>query len=421
MRRGSIIGPLILIIIGVLFLVRNVWREIPLVDILSRYWPYLLIGWGVIRLIEIFWWALKSKPLPAAGVSAGEWMLVVLICILGAGIYAAHHYAGPRFPNFGGWRGVVLDMGESFDYPLPAVEKPCAKNCRVLIEDFRGNARISGIAGEVVRATGRETVHAFHQTEADQASKQTQLELIQQGNEIIVRTNPASTSGPVRVSTDLEITVPPDSSIEAHGRFDDLNIQDVNGAVTVDASYPGQVQFRNLAQPVRYRDPRVTFNCESLPGEAQINSGDFTASGMGGPVILNARSSDVRISGVTQSLELTLDRGDIELRPGKAVPKMMVRTRSGDIDLALVPDSKFDLNASTERGEARNDFGGPLNVSASRRGGTIAGAVPGGPQLRLETGRGDITVRKANSDETDFPESPRLPTSTDQPLHVEQQ
>ena len=78
MRRGSIIGPLILIGIGVLFLVRNIWPDIPVLEILSRYWPFLLIAWGGLRLIEILLWACPTKPIPRNGISGGEWVLIVL-------------------------------------------------------------------------------------------------------------------------------------------------------------------------------------------------------------------------------------------------------------------------------------------------------------------------------------------------------
>ncbi len=384
MRRSSIIGPLILIILGVLFLVRNVWRDIPLMDLLARYWPYLLIAWGVIRLIEIFWWVLESKPIPASGISGGEWLLVVFICLLGASVYAAQH--SNWLPTVRGWRGVVLDLGESYQYPLASVEKPCPKNCRVTIESFQGNARISGASDTVVRASGRESVRSFRQTEADQASKQTPLELVQQGDEIIIRTNQDRATGHLRVISDLEITVPTDSSIEAHGRYGDVNIQNVNGSV-------------------------------NLEGRGQ----DVELSNVGGPVTVSGTSRDVHVSGVTQSLEVTLDRGDISVRAGSAVPKMDVRTRSGDIDLTLPPGSKFDLTAETDRGEVANDYGQPLKINAYRRRGTISGTVPGGPTLRLSTGRGDITVRKSNSDDAAFPETQKLPQSLNQPLKVERQ
>ncbi len=98
MRRGSVIGPLILIGLGVLFLFRNLWPEIPLVDLISRFWPFLLIAWGGIRLIEILFWSMTGKPLPRNGVSGGEWALIFVICIVGATMYTAHN-ARSWFPT----------------------------------------------------------------------------------------------------------------------------------------------------------------------------------------------------------------------------------------------------------------------------------------------------------------------------------
>src|SRR5580698_5077501 len=121
-----------------------------------------------------------SKPLPRNGVSAGEWMMVFLICVVGGTTYTARHYA-TWFPSGRALRGVVMDMGESYDYTLTPAEKTCAKNCRILIESFRGNAKVTGGGDTTVKITGHETVRSFQQNEADSANKQTPLELIQQG------------------------------------------------------------------------------------------------------------------------------------------------------------------------------------------------------------------------------------------------
>ena len=40
MRRGSVIGPLILVAIGVLFLMRNVWPQIQIWDLVALWWPF---------------------------------------------------------------------------------------------------------------------------------------------------------------------------------------------------------------------------------------------------------------------------------------------------------------------------------------------------------------------------------------------
>jgi hypothetical protein len=94
-------------------------------------------------------------------------------------------------------------------------------------------------------------------------------------------------------------------------------------------------------------------------------------------------------------LDLTVDHGDIELRPaGSALSKMNVRTHMGDIDLALPSNAKFDLRAEVQRGEITNDFGSPLQVETQGRGAALKGTVGDGPQLVLNADRGTLTVRK---------------------------
>ena len=100
MRRRSIIGPLILIGIGALLLAHNLKPELPLLDVVMQYWPFLLIGWGVLRLAEILTAAVRSQPLPRRGVSEGEWVLVVLICVVGMSTqFARSHWPGRPPPT----------------------------------------------------------------------------------------------------------------------------------------------------------------------------------------------------------------------------------------------------------------------------------------------------------------------------------
>jgi hypothetical protein len=376
-------------------------------------------------------------------------------------------------------------MGESYDYTLAPVEKPCAKNCRIVIESFRGNAKITGTADMTVKASGQETVRSFQQSDADSANKQTPLELIQEGDQIIVRTNQDKVSDRVQPNADLDISVPAGSSIEAHGRYGDFDVQGINGnvninsdnagvrlenlggnvqidtrasdtiravdvkgnldlkgrgedvelrnisgLVTVNGIHVGEIQLSQLAQALRWEDPMGSLDLEKLPGQVRMARGDVTGNNMVGPVRLSGRSADIQLSDFTQSLVLTMDRGDIDLKPGKNVPKMEVHTRSGDIDLALPAGAKFDLRAVTDHGDADNEYGDPLHEDTSGRSATIAGSTGGGgPELRLETGRGSVTVRKASAEETttpptvtDAPTSPRPPKSPkppNPPLKVE--
>ena len=44
--RGSITGPLILILIGVFFLIHALSPNFQIGELLAAYWPYILIAWA---------------------------------------------------------------------------------------------------------------------------------------------------------------------------------------------------------------------------------------------------------------------------------------------------------------------------------------------------------------------------------------
>jgi DUF4097 and DUF4098 domain-containing protein YvlB len=306
------------------------------------------------------------------------------------------------------------------------------------------------------------------------------LELIQQGDSIIVRTNQDKVSDRVQPNAELDITVPAGSSIEAHGRYGDFDIQGVNGnvninsdnagvrlenlggnvqietrasdivravdvkgnvelkgrgedvelqniggTVTVNGVHVGDIQLSKLSQPLHWQDPLGSLDLEKLPGQIHISRGEVNGNNIVGPVRLQGHSADVQLSEFTQSLDLTMDRGDIDLKPGKSLPKMEVRTRSGDITLGLPPGAKFDLRATTQHGDADNEYGDPLKEEESGHGNVISGSTGGGgPQLRLETGRGSVNVRKANDDRpvpapSAIPAPPAPPKPPSAPLQVQ--
>ena len=51
MRVRSVVGPLILILLGAVFLINNVRPDLNLFTFIANYWPFLLIAMGVLRLM----------------------------------------------------------------------------------------------------------------------------------------------------------------------------------------------------------------------------------------------------------------------------------------------------------------------------------------------------------------------------------
>jgi len=64
------------------------------------------------------------------------------------------------------------------------------------------------------------------------------------------------------------------------------------------------------------------------------------------------------------------------------------------IELSLAESAKFDLRATTSRGEAQNDYGSPIQVETAGHLVSLKGSVGNGPSITMSTDRGRVTVKK---------------------------
>lgn len=469
MRRGSLIGPLVLIVIGTLFLLHNFLPGWSVLATVGDWWPLGLIAWGVLRIAEITSWKSQGRPMPQNGLSGGEWTFVVFLCLFGSALFTANKYRD-RWPVRINTSGLEV-LGESFDYPQETQTIPGAgKTPRVLVENFRGNARIVGADTEEVRASGRLSVRSYQQSDADKVNKDCKLEVVRQGDLIVIRTNQDRAGTSAKVSGDLEITVPKGAAIETRGRYGDWEITDIAGAIVVDSdnagvrinnaggtvkvdtrnsdiirvvnarssvdisgrgedveldtiagqatikgSYRGEMLLRNLARPVRVEESRGELRCERIAGTVNMSRGELSGTDLVGPVIVRGQSKDVQLTNFTDSLEVSVDRGDLEIRPGRLpLGKIEAKTRAGNISLSLPEAAKFTIDAVTERGEADNSWGDPLRQDRRDKGARIEGAVgTGGAAIQLHTDRGRVSVDKGNV--VSAPMAPAPPAAPDAP------
>ena len=456
MRRTSFVAPLLIIAIGALFMARNLYPDLPLLDFTARYWPVVLIAWGVLRLIEILAWRATAKPLPSGGLSGGEWVLIFFLFTFGMSLHAIHGVTSwwPDRIQLGG-----LDFfGEPHDYPLSA-EQACSRTPHIILEDFRGDAHFSGTDGiDRVKVTGHKTIRSLDQAQADRANAATPLDISGDANRIVIRL-PNRVPGPQSVSATLDIAVPKGASLEVHGRRGDLEVSDidgsvalesgnagvqlkniggdarldvqrsdllhlenvrgsvtikgrgsdidldrVNGVVTIDGAYNGTVQLHQLAKALRFTSPQTELNVEGVPGELHMTLGDFSATDVVGPTRLSSRSRDVQISEFSGPLDVTVQRGDLALTTNKLpLSRIQAHSRSGDIRLSLPSGAQFALNASTDNGEISNPFGAGLRLEQNGRRAALRGSVGAGPAIELGTRRGGISLQKASAPKIDIP------------------
>ncbi len=455
MKRRSLAGPLLLILIGVWFLMSTLRPDLQLLDLAARFWPFVLIGWGALRLLEILVWAVRGQEMPRSGLAGSEWTLVVFLCLAGSALYWVN-YDRP-WGRFAIGANSVEIFGRSFDYTIPEQKFPAGKATRVLVENLHGTVRVTGADAQDVTVGGRKSVRALQDKDADEADRQTKVDAAVNGDMVVVRTNQDRFTGRQRVTTDVEVTVPRGFSVEVRGRNNDsIEVSSVNGSVEVaaddasvrldgiggnvrltdvrksdliraanvkgavdiqggrgrdieldtiagevviDGSYSGDLEFKNLAKPLRLTAPNAELRVERTPGEIHMDLGKFEATNLVGPIRLTSgRPRDVEIEKFTQSLDLSLDHGDITLRPlDTPLSKIAAHTHNGQVELTLPEKAAFDLKASTNRGEVSNDFGDPLKTVSDEHGrgsGSITGTIGQGPAIVVQTDRGAVTVRK---------------------------
>ncbi|MFZ5928899.1 MAG: DUF4097 family beta strand repeat-containing protein [Acidobacteriota bacterium] len=475
MRRGSLVGPLLLILIGVVFLLRNIRPDLPLLELFVNWWPAVLIAWGALRIVELVVSYSRQRPLPRAGVSGGEWALIILITIASMSIWSARRWSHelPGKIRIGG----VEVFGEAFDYPASDQTVAAAPQGRIVIENARGNTRVTGAGSGEVKVSARKSVRALDRETADRAAASAEVAVKREGDAVrIVHGRDASEGA--RVSVDLEISAPRGSSIEFRGKYGDLEVKDIDGevicdsdnagvrlesiggrariglrrsdiiralkvkgdieikgrgrdieiedaagGVSIEGSWSGETILRRVARAVRFESSRTEIRAGSVPGEMRLSLSQLSLTHVLGPLSIRAETKDVQLADVTGALTLDVDRGDVEIRqPRTDFGRIEVKTGSGDVELALPPDARFSLTASTGRGEAVNDFDPRLRVKQDEGKASITGSTGAGPEIRLETNRGRAIIRRLTPAEISslLGRAPKAPPPPEPPRAVNQ-
>jgi len=448
--KRSISGPVVVISIGVLFFLNNFYPEIFSWRALFRYWPFLLIGWGVVRLIEVLVDAGRARPLPPSHFPMGGAVLLLVACLFLWGVSKGSHHHW-RVSPFVAMNPTSV-FGESFDFDVHQSLPVTGSDTRLVMEGIRGNVTVSGDDSSEVTVNGHKSLHAFSQNSANQANRRIHVELTRDGKDIVVRSKGSLDRDDVSATYDVDIKVPrrmsliaqgsPDNvtaealdgnveisggsgnvrltsiggnvkvettrrkdlvravgikgDLELRGTGTDLQLEDVLGQVTIQGNYFGTLDFRNLAKPLHFESEQTDLRVEKLPGSISMDLGDFRAENVTGPVRLRCKSRDVHLVNFSSDVEVNVERGDVELNPQRTpLSKMNVHLRAGNVDVTIPEKASFDLRGSTAQGEVDNEYGSGLVTNSEGRTASIKSETSAGPGIIITTDRGNITVKKS--------------------------
>ena len=440
-RRHSLFVPLMIAAIGIVFLLRNFGViSHDLGSLFARFWPLLLIGWGVVYLLEYLWARQRNETY--TGIGAGGAVFVVFLILVG--ITATFISNGVR----AGW--FEFDNGNDWGfwgtrYEFTAnIDQPMVTGTQVKILSARGDITIKPSPDDQAHVFVHKYVQSHSQEEANHFNDATRPSFQQQGNLWLLDLN-ASAYQQGRVN--LELQLPPkyavslvdqrgdihisqmnsDIDIESmrgditaeqikgnanlrlhrgdisaksitgnlsvDGTVSDTTVSDVTGTVTFNGSYTGDIDLSHIGNQVRFKSIRTDLQLAKLDGELRMDRGDFHASAVAGPLILRTQTKDIHVEQISGEVHIEDSRGDVEVNTKAPLGNIEINTVGGEINVSLPEKPGFQIDAASDGGEVHSDYN--LNVNNDRRYATANGTVGDGKiQVKLRTNRGTIQIHK---------------------------
>ena len=445
--RRSIAGPVVLIVIGLVFLLRNMGYRLPIWHWFGHWWPLLLILWGVVRLIEHSMG--QRQGYRTGGLGAGTVVLLILIVAFGL---SAHYssdvdWGGVRDQmqmddDLGGLFGTAYTFDDTLQQPFPA-----KGNLRVVCD--HGSLNISPSDDNTLRVVVHKKLYAKTQDDANKYNDGTKPQVTVNGSSVLLNAN-TNGAGDHAVQADMDIFVPRDAMVDVaskrgdvaindrksdikvtlqrgdvtlneiggsakislekgsiraskiagdldiDGRIDNVTVDEVAGAVHLTGDFFEDMRLSKIAKTVTFKSSRSDMEIASVPGDLEISSDSVRGNQLTGPSRVNTRSKDIHLEGVSGDLQVDNSNGDVEVTAAGKLPvgKMNISGKHGDITLTLPSSAGFQIDATTRKGTITSDFSA-LKIDQTNDSSRVSGTVGNGAsKLQINTDTGDIRISK---------------------------
>jgi DUF4097 and DUF4098 domain-containing protein YvlB len=457
----SLAGPIVLIVLGVVFLMGTMgilhWNNLGIW--FARYWPVLIILWGVIKLLE--YQQSQRAGVRPRGIGAGGILMLVILVVAGLAATQAARFNWSTIRD-------QINIDES-DFPLfghsynyeDQLQQDYPAGATLHVVDDRGAVNVNDSTDNQIHISVRKRINADNQQEADKWNASTKPQITVSGGTVNVNANTQG-AGDHWVATDMDISIPRRapaivstrrgdvnvmgrdgdveisnqhgdvavsdingkvtldlehssarisqiaSDVSIDGRANDVSIEDVKGAVRLNGEFLESIKLARIAKSVMFKSSRTDLEFASLAGDLDLDSGDLRASDVTGPLRLSTRSKDIRLEGVSGDVRLSDQNGGVELHMVK-MGSVQVDNRSGDVELYFPDKASFQVDARARGGEVQTDFS-QITVQNENNLATGKGTVgSGGPRVVVNNEHGTVEIRKGSSAAAEAPEPPPAP------------
>jgi len=462
-RQRSFAGPLVLIVVGLVFLLGNLrmlsWLRIG--TLFAHYWPVLLILWGIVKLVEHQ--VAQREGTRSPGIGAGGVLLVIMIVVCGliANQMERVNWSGLRDEmDFDDTHGFSSVFGETYNFD-DHLEQNFPAGASLKIIDNHGAISVHASEDNKIAVVVRKRLKAESQEDANKYNNETRPTITVIGG-LVTLDAKVEGAGDHPVETDLDVSLPrkvavmvlsrhgdvnlsdreanvdvsaqhSDTSVEdvkgdvkvsqekgsvrveqvggnvhVEGRMNEVAVNDVTGAAQLDGEFQESVKLARIGKTVTFKSSRTDMEFSRLEGSLDLDSDELHADALTGPLHLTTRSKNIQLSGVSGDARLQDDNGAVEVAM-RALGNVQIDNRNGDVQLSLPEKAGFRLDARTRGGEIQSDFP-ELKVNNDEHEGKASGSVGNAAaHIVINNEHDGIEIRKAQAVPPKPPEPPPVP------------
>jgi len=405
---GSIFWGLTFLTIGLLFLFRNLGYAIPLWALFFRYWPVLLIVWGVFKLVDYFRMESGARAQPLF--SAGDVTAVIFVILFGSLMTFAANLSpdiGEFFKtgNFDLWD--LTGNNFTFSEKHQMVAGP---DSVIEITNRFGDIEVSPGDDNQIVVDVRKSVRAVDEGEAEKVSAGFVYSIVKEDGKYRI-------GSPLdrRFKVSLTVQVPKQSSVTAENRNGKVSLRGLTGSQKITNRF-GAIEVRNITGALTVEDQNGGVTVDDVSDSVSITNsfGPITAVNIRGDLKINGRNNSIDIDHIEKDLEVESAFQNVDIRDPRGGVK--VTNRNGEISIRLLQKPTNDISVSSEFGSVNIEMPADSSFVADvqSRFGNLHSDFPelrtnyennterrmegrvgsGGPTIHVENRNGEVRFRK---------------------------
>lgn len=454
-RVPSIVGPLILIAVGIVAMLLVSGKIDPgaFWEWYGHWWPLLLIGAGLAMLGEWFVDSRSQAPVRRGGNFVG---LLIFLAIIGIFAAWAHTWWNPMRAEWGDHGDFFNSWGKpQHDFDQQVLNTQIPADAIIDVENPRGDISVTAGDGSAMQVQAHEVAFADSDERAKKIFDAESAHVTVTGKSVLVKST-GHDSGRVNlmivVPKSAQITVSAgrgdvtaaglgsgatitaahgdvhlstiQGSVQVHfsndrgdfsahgvngditldGRCNDLTLSEVKGRIGINGDIFGEAHMENLTGPMHLHTSVTDLEFGALPGDMTLNDDDLRVTEAKGAVHVTTHSKNVDLTQIYGDTYVEDRDGNVSIAPaGPYSIEAKISSGHGDMEITLPPNASANVNGRTQNGDIVSDF--PLSITGDESK-TISGRIGGGSaKIVLSTDVGDVRIKRGSG----FPATPPPP------------